>query len=81
MVPPIQASWRRATSAHLRLVAKKRDASTDPLRRLHAHMVQHNVDFVGCDFNMSACSTVGDVLTDSEFAAPGTSLHYAQAPV
>ena len=50
------------------LWGKKRDASTDPLRRLHAHMVQHNVDFIGCDFNMSACSTVGDVFTDSEFA-------------
>ena len=29
------------------VVAKKRDASTDLLRRLHAHMTQHNVDLIG----------------------------------
>ena len=34
-------------------------------------MHQHNVDFVGGDFNMSAFSTVGDVFSDPEFAAPG----------
>ena len=28
-------------------MAKKRDASTALLRRLHAHMIQHNVDFIG----------------------------------
>ena len=53
---------------------KKRDASTDLLRRLHGYMHQHNVDFVGGDFNMSAFSTVGDVFSDPEFAAPGNSL-------
>ena len=46
--------------------AKKRDASTDLLR-------QHNVDFLGSDFNMSAFSTVGDVFSDPEFSAPGNS--------
>ena len=30
-------------------------------------MKQHNVDFIGGDFNMSAFSTVGDVFTDAEF--------------
>ena len=54
-------------------VTKKRDASTDLLRRLHAHMQQHNVDFIGGDFNMSAFSTVGDVLADPQFSAPGNS--------
>ena len=33
--------------------AKKRDASTDLLRRLHGYVQQHNVDFIGGDFNMS----------------------------
>ena len=55
------------------VVAKKRDASTS-LLRLPRHMVQHNVDVIGGDFNMSAFSTVGDVFTDPEFAAPGNSL-------
>ena len=36
-------------------------------------MQQHNVDFIGGDFNMSAFSTVGDVFSDPEFAAPGNS--------
>ena len=36
-------------------------------------MVQHHVDFIGGDFNMSAFSTVGDVFVDSEIAAPGNS--------
>ena len=56
------------------VVAKKRDASTDLLQRLHGYMHQHNVDFIGGDFNMSAISTVGDVFSDPEFAAPGNSL-------
>ena len=35
-------------SVHIRkVVAKKRDASTDLLRRLHAHMTQQNVDLIG----------------------------------
>ena len=55
------------------VVAKKRDASTDLLRRVHGHMKQHNVDFIGGDFNMSAFSTVGEVLSDTEFSAPGKS--------
>ena len=54
-------------------MAKKRDASTDLLRRLHGYMTQHNVDFIGGDFNMSAFSTVGDVFSDAEFSAPGNS--------
>ena len=60
-------------------VAKKRDASTSLLRRPHAHMVQHNVDFIGDDFNMSAFSTVGDVFTDPEFAAPGNCYKFDNA--
>ena len=36
-------------------------------------MKQHNVDFNGGDFNMSALSTVGDVFSDTEFSAPGNS--------
>ena len=34
-------------------------------------MKQHNVDFIGGDFNMSAFSTVGDVVSDPELSAPG----------
>ena len=36
-------------------------------------MKQHNVDFIGGNFNMSAFSTVGDVFTDTEFSALGKS--------
>ena len=36
-------------------------------------MKQHNVDFIGGDFNGSAFSTVGDVFSDPEFSAPGSS--------
>ena len=62
-------------SVHIHnVVAKKRDASTEPLQRLHGYMKQHNVDFIGSDFNMSALSTVGDVFSDPEFSAPGNSL-------
>ena len=50
------------------------DASTELLQRLHGFMREHNVDFIGGDFNMSAFSTVGDVFTDAEFSAPGNSL-------
>ena len=32
--------------------------------------------FIGGDFNMSAFSTVGDVFSDPEFAAPGNSLSW-----
>ena len=59
--------------AALLFVAKKRDASTDLLRRSRGHTKQHNVDFIGGDFNMSAFSTVGDVFSDPEFLAPGNS--------
>ena len=62
-------------SVHIHnVVAKKRDASTDLLQRLHGYVREHNVDFIGGDFNMSAFSTVGDVFTDDEFSAPGNSL-------
>ena len=54
-------------------MAKKRDASTDFLRRLYGNMKQHNVDFTGGDFNMSAFSTVGDVFSDPEFSEPRNS--------
>ena len=36
-------------------------------------MREHNVDFIGGDFNMSAFSTVSYVLSDPEFSAPGRS--------
>ena len=39
---------------------------------VHAHMLQNNVDLVGCDFNMSAFSTVGDVFTDPVFRLQAT---------
>ena len=62
-------------SGHIHNVMdKKRDASTDLLRRSQWYMHQHNVDFIGGDFNTSAFSTVGDVFSDPEFSAPGDSL-------
>ena len=61
-------------SVHIHnVVAKKRDASTDLFHRLHGKMKEHNVDFIGGDFNTSAFSTVGDVFSDPEFSAPGNS--------
>ena len=61
-------------SVHIHnVVAKKRDASTELLQRLCGYMKEHNVDFIGDDFNMSAFSTVGDVFSDPEFSAPGNS--------
>ena len=61
-------------SVHIHnVVAKKRDASTELLQRLHGYMKQYSVDFIGSDFNMSALSTVGDVFSDPEFSALGNS--------
>ena len=61
-------------SVHIHnVVAKKRDASTELLQFLHSKMLEHNVDFIGGDFNMSAFSTVSDVFSDPEFSAPGHS--------
>ena len=61
-------------SVHIHnVVAQKRDASTDLLHRLHAHTPQHNVDFIGGYFSMSAFSSVGDVFSDPEFSAPSNS--------
>ena len=58
-------------SVHIHnVVAKKRDASTELLQFLHAKMLEHNVDFIGGDFNTSAFSTVSDVFSDPEFSAP-----------
>ena len=66
-------TWTVATPFPFRyfrnVVAKKRDASTDLLRRPHAHTLQHSVDF-----DMSAFSAVGNVFADPEFSAPGNSL-------
>ena len=57
-------------SVHIHsVIAKKRDASTDLLQRLHGYMQQHNIDFIGGDF----ISTVGDVFSDTEFSALGNS--------
>ena len=36
-------------------------------------MLEHNVNFTGGDFNMSAFSTVSDVFSDPEISAPGHS--------
>ena len=55
-------------------VAKKRDASASLLQRLYAHMVQHNVDSIGGDFNMSGFSRVCDDFSDSELVAPSNAL-------
>ena len=61
-------------SVHIHnVVARKRDASTELLQCLHGKMREHNVDFIGGDFNRSAFSTVGDVFSDPEFSAPGHS--------
>ena len=61
-------------SVHIHnVVAKKRDASTELLQFLHSKMLEHKVDFIGDDFNMSAFSTVSDVFSDPEFSAPGHS--------
>ena len=61
-------------SVHIHIVvAKKRDASTELLQRLHGCMKEHNVDFIGGDIKMSALSTVGDVFSDPEFSAPSNS--------
>ena len=65
-------------SVHIHhVVAKKRDATTDLLRRSLGYMHQHNADFMGGDFSKSAFSSVGDVFSDPEFAAPGNSLLWA----
>ena len=55
------------------VVAKKRDASTEPLQFFHSKMLEFKVDFIGGDFNMIAFSTVSDVFSDPEFSAPGHS--------
>ena len=71
-----EASTSKDTWGMVLLIARgllRRDASTDLLRRLHGYMQQHNVDFIGGDFNMSAFSKVGDVFSDPEFSAPGNS--------
>ena len=61
-------------SVHIHnFVAKKRDASTELLQRLHGYVKQHKVDIIGGDFNVSALSTVGDVFSEPEFSAPGNS--------
>ena len=51
----------------------KNDASTELFQRLHGYMREHNVDFIGGDFNMYAFFTVDEVFSDTEFSAPGNS--------
>ena len=59
-------------SVHIHIVvAQKRDASTELLQRLHGKMKEHNVDFIGGVFNMSALPIVSDVSSDPEFSAIG----------
>ena len=78
--PPASPFCCRLPHGHVLLcplhnkVAKKRDASTSLVLRLLEHIINHSVDFIGGGFNMSAFSTVGDVFSDPEFAAPGNSL-------
>ena len=67
----LQSHFALYTSTNV--VAKKRDASTEFLQFFHATVLEHNVDFMGGDFNMSAFSTVSDVFSDPEFSAPGLS--------
>ena len=50
-------------------------------QRLYGYMREHNVDFIGGDFNMSAFSTVGDVFSDAEFSAPGKSFLWGLGPL
>ena len=54
-------------------MAKKGDASAVLVQRPHGFLREHNVDFIGGDFNMSAFSTDGDVFTVAEFSASGNS--------
>ena len=70
---PSQTCASLSVSVSVDVVAKKRDASTELLQFLHAKMREHNVNFIGGDFNMSAFSTVSDVFSDPEFSAPGHS--------
>ena len=52
-------------SVHIHIVVtQKRDASTELLRRIHGYMQQHDVDFIGGDFNMGAFSADGDVFAE-----------------
>ena len=59
------------SEVHIHKVAMKGDAAPSISRRFHAHMLHHEVDFIGGDVNMSAFSTVGDVFSVGEFSAPG----------
>ena len=54
-------------------MAKKRDAPSELLQRLYGYMREHNVDFIGGEFNMNAFFTLGEVFSDTEFSAPGNS--------
>ena len=73
--PPLGAPTKLTFgSVHLQnVVAKKRDAATALLQRLHAHMVRLDVDFVGGDFNMAVNVPGANVFKDGEFMAPGPS--------
>ena len=56
-------------SVHIHnVVAKKRDASTELLQRLHGYVREHNVDFIGGDFNMSAFSKCLKMLNSQHLA-------------
>ena len=73
--PPIGAPPTHTfCSVHLHhVVAKKRDAATLHLQRLHAHMVRLDVDFMGGGFNMVVNGPVGRCF---ECMAPGSSPLY-----
>ena len=54
-------------------IPKKRDASTDLLQRLHGYFKQHNVDFIGGDFNRVPYSQFVTCSRIQIFSAPGLS--------
>ena len=61
-------------SVHIHnVVAKKRDASTDLLQRLHGYFKQHNVDFIGGDFNRVPYPQLVTCSRIQIFSAPGLS--------
>ena len=55
------------------VVAKKRDAATSHLQRLHAHMVRLDVDYVCGQFKRVVNGPVAAVFDDQEFMSRGSS--------
>ena len=72
--PPIGACKTiTLCTVHLHnVVAKKCDAATALLQRLHLHMQRLEVEFIGGDFNRAAKRIIAEVFNDPEFMAPGS---------